>query len=67
MSNSAVSYSQIYIKLQTGTLLSVQLNLFAIPPSMLLYQHSTDLPLFEQSLHCTSRAHLIEIVCSTLL
>ena len=54
MSNSAISYSQIYIKLQTGTLLSIQLNLFAIPPSMLLYQHSTDLPLFEQSFHCTS-------------
>ena len=49
------------------TLLSLQLYLFAIPPSMLLYQNSPGLPLSEQSLHCTSQANLIKIVCSTHL
>ena len=45
MSNIAISYS--HADLQTKTLLSLQLYLFAIPPSMLLYQHSPGLPLSE--------------------
>ena len=45
---------QVYINLQTETLLSLQLYISLLPPSMLLYQHSPGLPLFQQSLQCTS-------------